>query len=253
MKVNKVKKSRKLLIWIVILISILSVLGTFFVRFFQDESRLTPLENEWVNNNLNKVLNVSVVNDVNVFGKTGSGVFYDYLTDFSLKYNLKVNAITYKSSEQASGITFGVSNILKENELEFYKDHYVLISKMNELIPDESTLKNKKIGVLSSNLNYVKNYLNIGSTYITFETRDELLKALEGGVDINSALVPRIEYMDQILAKDYFIISHFTNIPRYYYLSLEDSNFSSVLKNIFKNGKMKIFKILCINKNFKCL
>jgi diguanylate cyclase (GGDEF)-like protein len=232
------KRPKKVVIWTLILIIFAFFSFSFIYQIVKDETRLTPAESEWVNDNLNKVLNVSVLNDTNVFGSDGTGVFFDFLNDFTENYNLKFNTITYNSIESASGIVFGISNTLQDN-IEFYQDHYVLVSKTNSFLTLEQ-LKSKKVGILKDSMVYVGDHLDDSPTFIGFDSRKELLEAFEKKEEIEVILVPRIEYMDTILKNDYRIIHHFTNISRYYYLKLEEENnavLSSILKKYF--GKWK--------------
>jgi len=46
--------------------------------------------------------------------------------------------------------------------------------------------------------------LGVLPTFVTYPNSEELLKALESSTDIQAVLVPRIEYMNQILSADYF-------------------------------------------------
>ena len=59
------------------------------------ERKLTNLEQEWINDNKSNIVSFNVPSDLNVFGKDGKGVFYDYLDELSNKYdiNVKVNSI----------------------------------------------------------------------------------------------------------------------------------------------------------------
>lgn len=230
------KTSKKIVIWTLSLL-ILALLAIYFiVGILQDETRLNPQENEWVNSNLNKVHNISVLNDTNLFGTDGKGLFYDYLNDFTNEYGLRVNSITYNSNEVANGIRFMVSNTIGESDISFYQDHYVLVAKSNDLLVDMNELKSKKVGILGDSLNYLNERLGVIPTFVTYSNREELLKALEANSEIQAILVPRIEYMDQILAKDYYIVSHFSNILRYYNLVLDDEEnaiLSSILRKFY--------------------
>jgi len=235
--VNSMRKSKKIILWGILLLTLVGLVAYGVIRYFNDPSRLTPIENEWINNNLNKVQNVSVVNDTNVFGTNGIGVFYDFVDDFSSRYGLKVNAITYNTNETASGIIFGISNQVSDSVVNFYKDHYVLVAKGNDLIREEKDIVNRKIGILSENLKYVQEKLEVLPSFAVYNSREEMMQALEQGSDINCIIVPRMEYMNTILSKNYFIIYHFTNIYRYYNLTTDMSGepiFSSVLQKYFK-------------------
>lgn len=239
------KKSRKLIFWTVLLFSLFSLAIYILFRILNDPTRLTPLENEWLNSNLNKVLNVSVVNDSNVFGSKGVGIFYDFVSDFSSEYSLKVNSITYKTSETTNGVSFGISNVLRANEINFYQDHYVFVSKKKELILNSQNIKEKKVGILSSNLSYVQESIDVAPSFVSYNTKEDLIKALDDGVEIQAIIVPRMEYLDVILSKDYRINYHFSSIARYYNMTLDmDGNpyFSNVLKKYFQRWKQMKFK-----------
>lgn len=235
--VNDMKFSKKIMLWITILI-VLAILTIYFiVRIFNDSSRLTPAQNEWINSNLNKIQNVSVVNDTNVFGMNGVGVFYDFINDFSNRYGLKVNAITYNTNENSSGIYFGISNQDTDSGVNFYKDHYVLVSKVDNFVDSYEGISKYKIGILNENLNYIQAQLENSPSFSVYNTRDELLSALEQGNDINSIMVPRMEFMNTILSKNYYIAYHFSNVYRYYNLMVDASaepNLSSVLKKYYQ-------------------
>ncbi len=235
------KRSKKIVLWCVFLLLCAVFSIYFIVRIFQDPSRLTPTENEWVNENLNRVQNVSVLNDTNIFGKNGHGVFYDFLSDFSDEYGIRINSITYRSNETVSGIFFEVANAVDASDVNFYQDHYVLISKTNEAV-DLSTLPSKKVGVLSSDVSYLTGQMEYVPSFVSYANRSDLLAALDSGNDIQAVLVPRIEYIDTILSKDYRIIYHYTNIARYYNLSLDDSVLSSIFQKYFLKWKQEDLK-----------
>ena len=71
-------------------IILVAVASLIVVNILNDENKLTVEENKWLNNNLSTVLNVNVINDLDIFGKSGAGVFYDFLNDLGKEYNLKI-------------------------------------------------------------------------------------------------------------------------------------------------------------------
>ena len=223
---------KKILIISIILIFCIG-LGSYFI--FKDKSNsLNQYEKEWITDSANKVINVHVVNDENIFGNNGKGLFYTFIKDFEGKYNLSLNNITYKSDEVVSGALFGVSNNLPDGSLEFYKDHYVDISKELEIIPSYKNLDNKTVGILNSNLTYLTKYFsNLNITSKIYNTKEELINALDNN-EVSSIVVPRIEYLNIILEKNYYINYHFSDIPYYYYMNdIEDSRLKSVMKKFF--------------------
>ena len=220
---------------IIITISILVVIGIAIGLYFilNDKDKLTVSERNWVNQNIGTIQNINVINNVNVFGKNGSGVFYDFISDFETEYGLSINPITFNEGSNPSGISFGVKNIVDDNDILFYTDHYVLVGKNNDYISTEEDLNGKNIDILSKDLSYVSKYVKKASNVVfkQFENIDEIL--LDMNENETYMLVPLMEYLDTILSKDYKVVYHFSDIKEYYVLSLSDDKLSSVLKKYY--------------------
>ena len=220
---------------IIIIISILLVIGIAIGLYFilNDKDKLTVSERNWVNESIGTIQNINVVNNVNVFGKDGSGVYYDFIKDFETEYGLNINPITFNEGSNPSGITFGVKQSISENDILFYTDHYVLVSKNNDIISQEENLNGKSIDILSKDLSYVSKYLKKASnvSFKQFETMDEMI--LDMNENDTYMLVPLIKNLDVILSKDYKVVYHFSDIKDYYVLQISDDKLSSVLKKYY--------------------
>lgn len=220
---------------IIIIISILVVIGIAIGLYFilNDKDKLTVSERNWVNQNIGTIQNINVINNVNVFGKNGSGVFYDFISDFETEYGLSINPITFSEGSNPSGISFGVKNIVDDNDILFYTDHYVLVGKNNDYISTEEDLNGKNIDILSKDLSYVSKYVKKASNVVfkQFDNIDEII--LDMNENDTYMLVPLMEYLDTILSKDYKVVYHFSDIKEYYVLSLSDDKLSSVLKKYY--------------------
>ena len=220
---------------IIIIISILVVIGIAIGLYFilNDKDKLTVSERNWVNQNIGTIQNINVINNVNVLGKNGSGVFYDFISDFETEYGLSINPITFNEGSNPSGISFGVKNIVDDNDILFYTDHYVLVGKNNDYISTEEDLNGKNIDILSKDLSYVSKYVKKASNVVfkQFENIDEII--LDMNENETYMLVPLMEYLDTILSKDYKVVYHFSDIKEYYVLSLSDDKLSSVLKKYY--------------------
>lgn len=227
----------KKLIWIIGgLTIIVAITVTILIKYLSDPTRLSIAEKNWLNDNLKNVQNINTLNDDAVFGKTGTGVFFDFLNDFSADYNIKINPVTYNSNENVSGLLLGKGNKVSNTDTVFYDDHYVLIGKNYELIKDISDIKNKRIGIAINNLSYVSSYLkNSGINFIQF-SNDELLNSLNDG-EVDYLIVPLIENLHYILNNNLNINYHFGDINYYYYLNDDSSMFSSILKKYYLTWK----------------
>ena len=237
---------------IIIIISILLVIGIAIGLYFilNDKDKLTVSERNWVNESIGTIQNINVVNNVNVFGKDGSGVYYDFIKDFETEYGLNINPITFNEGSNPSGITFGVKQSISENDILFYTDHYVLVSKNNDIISQEENLNGKSIDILSKDLSYVSKYLKKASnvSFKQFETMDEML--LDMNENDTYMLVPLIKNLDVILSKDYKVVYHFSDIKDYYVLQISDDKLSSVLKKYYSKWNNE-FKDVYNNNLFK--
>ena len=215
------KKKRWIIIPIVIVIIIGLIVG--LILLLNDKNKLTVEERSWVDDNINKVLNINVVNDALVFSKDGTGVFYDFLKDFEDEYDLKFNPITYVSTADApAGISFDYKTEVTDNDLVFYKDHYVLIGKQEENITDLRNITDKKIGVLNSDFEYLTaNIKNFNVTYDQYESIDALYEALSTDHDY------------KLLQSTNRVVYHFSDVKTYYVMQKTDDYLSSILEKYY--------------------
>ena len=96
-------KNKKSVIIAMIVIFIIAIIGLVTYSILSDNNKLTALEKKWINNNINTIQNINVVNDVNIFGNTGSGIFYDFIKDLELEHKLQLNPVTFNYGEVTMG------------------------------------------------------------------------------------------------------------------------------------------------------
>ncbi|MBQ4584411.1 MAG: GGDEF domain-containing protein [Bacilli bacterium] len=227
----------KKLIWIIGgAILVVAIIAVILTNYLSDPTRLSISEKNWLNDNLKNVQNISVLNDDEVFGKTGTGVFFDFLNDFTADYSISINPVAYNSNEVTSGLLLGKGNTVTNADTIFYKDHYVLIGKNYELIKDITALENKNIGIASDDLSYVSSYLkNSKITFMQFTNEELQIKLTDGTVEY--ILVPLMENLHYILTNNLSVNYHFGDINYYYYLNDDESIFSSILKKYYLTWK----------------
>lgn len=234
------KKSVKRILLVIPVIVFIVVATLIIMNVLKDENKLTVKEKEWINNNLSTVQNVNIINNLSVFGANGSGIFYDFLSDMSKEYGLKINPVTYNNGESSVSHGFMATNSLDDNSLVIYEDNYVLIKKDYEVITDIASLSSKSIGVLSSDVTYLNSYLKSFNLKLTaYENKKALEEAFSK--DLDYILVPKYEYLDYIIANDYQISYHFNDIKRYYTYELQGDYFSSIIKKYFTKWNGKYF------------
>ena len=250
MMVSKMAKKVRLIFILFVGIIIVAVASLTVVNILNDENKLTVEENKWINNNLSTVLNVNVINDLDIFGKSGAGVFYDFLNDLGKEYNLKINPITYTSKDENITSGFIATNTKNDKFVEFYADNYVLLKKDYVYYNNIEAIKDIKIGVLKSDADYIKGYFNEDKNieFKSFDTYDALKESFNK--DLDYIMVPKYELTSDILEKNYSVVYEFSDIKKYYGYYMLDDNFSSVIKKYYNKWQSKKYKN-AFNTNLK--
>lgn len=250
MMVSKMAKKVRLIFILFVGIIIVAVASLAVVNILNDENKLTVEENKWINNNLSTVLNVNVINDLDIFGKSGAGVFYDFLNDLGKEYNLKINPITYTSKDENITSGFIATNTKNDKFVEFYADNYVLLKKDYVYYNNIEAIKDIKIGVLKSDADYIKGYFNEDKNieFKSFDTYDALKENFNK--DLDYIMVPKYELTSDILEKNYSVVYEFSDIKKYYGYYMLDDNFSSVIKKYYNKWQNKKYKN-AFNTNLK--
>ena len=229
-KKNKKLNLKKIIIVLALLVFVVGAISIgIYTKNKNDRNGVfSILEKRWIEKNKSTVIDVSILNDLPLFGDEGDGVFFDFLNDFSKETKLNFNMIPYSMSKSPNenGYTFEINDKsnLEENELLFYTDNYVMISKDNVKVKQFSDLENSIVGVLETDLSTVKEYLkeNKGVIYNTYSTMDAIVTALNDN-DIKYAIVPKNIYITKILKNNYYIVCNISDIYTNYDLNVSGS------------------------------
>lgn len=228
---NKKKKKiniRKILfIGIPLLVIILAVvLGIYFTNRNNEKGVFSILEKRWIEKNKSTVIDVSILNDVPIFGNEGEGVFFDFLNDFKKETELEFNMIPYSKNKTAKEVSYSFEmnnkTKIKDNELLFYKDNYILISKDNEKVKNFSNLEDITIGVLESDLSTIKDYLDSNNSvvYNTYTKINDIVSALNSN-EIKYAIIPSNIYIDKVFSNNYYVVYNIPEIYTNYVLTVD--------------------------------
>lgn len=240
------KKRLYTIIGIVIVVLFISV---FVYRFVSDKNKLSKSEKNWINDNLSIVQNINVINNANVFGDNGTGVFFDFLKDFQSEYRLKVNPVTFLNGEQVEGISFTAGNLIDENSITFYEDHYVIVGREKNIYGSADSFTNIEIGVLQSDVEYLKGIIP-SYMFRTYDSDSALFEALKTG-EVNFVMVSLIRNIDRIFSNDLVINYHFSDIKYYYYFEgIKDDILSSVIRKYFNRWNERYFNDVFYNNEF---
>ena len=239
MKNNNSNKTNKIIILSIIIITFIVALVIFILNFTKDSSSFSILENNWINKNTNNIIDVSVYNDVPVYGIDGEGVIFDFLDSFTDSFEIKFNKVSYFANNP-NGYKNVAFKILKSNEkagdkdIIIYEDKYVIVGKNSSSINKLEDLCNKKMGVLSDDMSSVNYYLsNIKNiSYTPSENMEGLITLINNG-EVDYIIVPKIMYLEDILSNDLHIIYHYGDISRKYVLTVNDNTLYSIMRKYF--------------------
>ena len=242
------KKKNKNWLVVCLILTLVVALGILinFSNSNGEDTKLNLTEKKWIENNKKNVINVSIANNIPGFSSEGEGVFFDFINKLEEKTELSFNLISYDASEDTieNDLYFEVVkkddvNKLTDNDMVFYKDYYVLISKTDGKISDPSNIINKKIGVLSNDLSNVSYFLpnNNSITYVTYQNDNEIKNALKND-SVDYIAIPKTRYASYIMSNKYHVVYNITELREAYVLKTS-SAVNKNLKNIIRKNYIK--------------
>ena len=233
------KRNNKVIVLIVVTVLFAVSLLIFILNYSKDNSSFSILEKKWINDNASNVLDVSVYNDVPVYGKSGKGVIFDLLDDFTTTYGINFNKVSYSVNSTATlrDNSFKVldnNTKLTDKDILLYEDYYVLVGTKKESIDTISDIDNHTVAVLKTDLNTVSNDLSEIKkiSYLQKENINEIEEAFKNN-EVDYAILPYNMYMDIILKDNLNILYHFSDISKKYVLTIEDKTFLSIIKKYY--------------------
>ena len=196
-------------------IAVIALVTLLIILFANSEDEYSFLEKNWINSNVNNVIDINVPSDVPVFNSSGKGVFIDFINDFELDTNLSLNVVSSNTN-----YSFNLKNEISNNDLVLYKDHYVLVSPNQTSITSISELKDKEVAVLSNDLSVISEYMKdyTGVSYKSYASLEEIINSFDSGTTY--AILPLYRYIDSIIYDDLNIIHHLDGLNYYYTLSM---------------------------------
>lgn len=222
----KNKTNRVIVLTLIGVVLIISII-VFILNYSKDESSYSLIEKKWLKDNVNNIIDVSIYNDIPIYGKNGVGVSFDYLDKFSEKNKIEFNKVSYVSSGSNAtykNVSFRILNPddkLTNEDIVLYEDNYVVVSKEIKNIDKNSDLEGSNIGVLNSDMNTINYYLSgIKSvSYTPYNSLNELFNALDDG-KIDFVILPKTMYLDEIIEKELKIVYHINDLIQKYVLTV---------------------------------
>ena len=234
------KRNNKLLILTLAGIVFVVFLAIFILNYSKDDSSFSILEKKWINDNKNSVIDISVFNDVPVYGKSGKGVVFDLLDDFTNKHGVSFNKISYLSSDSNPNLKNNAFRIvdsivdLDKNDILLYEDNYVLVGSSDKEVNSIKDMTDFKIGILSSDVGVVANYLTDNNTvsYVTKDSIADVMTSFDTG-EIEYAILPYNMNIDSIIKKNLHILFHLTDVSKKYILTIENNTLYNIMKKYY--------------------
>ena len=232
-------KRRNLIITICIFFSIIGFTLFYFFGFEDKNTSLTVAQKKWIERNKNKVIDLSVFSGVPVINNNGNGIVFDFLKSLEKDTGLEFNKLSYKlGSDPDSDYSIVVADKVDNNIL-LYEDNYAVITKKNNYYNNPNEIKDLKIGVLKNEMDKVSNYLSDASnvSYMPFENKDDLFGALKED-NVDGIVVPKLDYLDEVLKNDYHIAYNIIEYKKKYVLTLgNNKKLNNILLKYFDNYK----------------
>lgn len=228
---SKKKNKKNIIIIIVAALVLLLVVGILvFLRYKDNKTELSLSDKKWIEDNKKSMIDIYVMNDLPVFSLEEGDIFLSFLDYFEAETGLSLNRVSYSlnSSEPKTNYLFKIikeTDDLGRNDLLFYEDNYVIISKENKKIQDISKLEGYKIGVLTTSMTSISEYLTYGNnlTFTNYEDDVQLLNAFNSN-EVNYIIIPKNRYLKEIVTNNYYIVNNLTSLTNKYVLTLSNNN-----------------------------
>lgn len=242
----KNKKANKIITISVIVVLVVVAVLVFALNTSIGNSGLTIIEKKWINDNANKVVDVTVFNDIPIYGNGGKGVVFDFLDKFSEEYNIEFNKNSYTLSNKEvsyGNFAFKILNNedkLSDNQILFYEDTYVIVGSNEEnIISSIDDIKDSKVGILSSDKNDILYYLDINSdNVINYDDIDKLIQGYNDK-EVSYLVIPNVMYMQEIVKNNLSILYHISDISKKYVLEVTDNDLYSIISKFYLDYKDK--------------
>lgn len=240
------KNNKWLVIGLITFLVIVLILLINSVKAPKDNTKLNLTEKKWIESNKKNVINVSIANNIPAFSGEGNGVFFDYVNKLEEETGLSFNLISYDAfaDTEENDLYFEIVkqedfDKLKDKDMVFYKDYYVLVGKNTGKVSEPTNIRNKKIGVMNEDLADVSYYISSenGINYTPYQSHEELKTALDED-NVDYIAVPKTRYLSYVVEKKYHIVYNITEIKEAYVLKTSkevDEHLASIVnKNYMK-------------------
>lgn len=237
-------KKKKIIITFIVLI-IAAVTLIFILSFNYKKDAFSLDEKKWIDENKNKVIDISILNEIPILSYNGKGLIFDLLSDIEKETGLTFNTNAYKITENKSNnYNFKLVNKKSKNDILVLRDNYVLVLKDNMTFSTLEDINNLNIGLLKEDFDTIKSMLNETNNLTSYDDTNTLISSLNSEENsIDGVIILKTLITEELIKNDLTISYQFDGITKDYVISLNgDEILNSILKKSLKNWKKDNFK-----------
>lgn len=210
--------------FVFIVVAIILVLGGvsafYFFKGNDNQFNLSKSEKKWIDDNKNKLIDLSILNDVPVINNKGKGMLFDFLDNLEKDTGLAFNRLSYNEDDKDISDYALKKSEPGKNDLVLYNDNYAFLSKEDVYYLDKNDFESVNVGVLSSGLDKLKKALDDNRfNLISYDNEEALISALNDG-SVKFIALPKLTYFSDILEKDLNIAYNVSNCTDSYVITL---------------------------------
>ena len=221
------------------------MLGYYYFGKQDKANTLTVNEKNWIENNKNRLIDLSIPSDTPILSNSGDGVIFDFLADLEKDTGLDFNKISYTNKEKpTSDYAIKIKDNKSKKNILIYRDNYVLVSKNKIKYTNPEELNHLKLGSPKDKMDIINDYLK-GSyeiTYKPYDNLDNMINDVKNGT-IDLAVVPKISNLSTLLKdKNLNIVYNITECTEDYVLSLGNEKIlNNILNKYYKKWSKENF------------
>ncbi len=193
-------KKKNLYIFLFILVLICVLVG-MIIKSVNDSNNynLNLVEKNWIDKNKSKIFSIDVPSEVMYFSKDGSGVLFNYFEYIKNNTKLQIEPIVYNVNNITNTYFHiekkAIDSKISKNDFILFEDNYVLVGKTQDKITNLSILNDKRIGVVSDDLDKVSTYVDFKDkvNLVTYLNIEEMISSIKNE-DLDYIIIPRNEY-----------------------------------------------------------
>lgn len=199
--------------------------GVYYYFTKQDvDTTLTILEKKWIEDNKNQVIDLGIVNEVPVFSEDGKGVLFEFVSAIEGATHLSFNKLPYYAGAKLpSEYSFTIVKKPEDGAIEFYKDHYGIVTKDTTKYQRIEDIGGMTLGVLNSDLEEA-NYSLKANKNVAFKGYDSYTAMFtdlnQEDSSIQGVIVPLLLSMEQIVTNQNTIAYHIPEMSQTLVLQL---------------------------------